>query len=289
MSTARKRASQPSFVIESIGPKLAAEYLRSNAENRKISKVTVRRYAGDMRRGEWVVNGEAIKFDEHGRLMDGQHRLLAIVESGATIDIAVFRDVARDTFKTLDSGKIRSPSDSLSALGRPNPNELGAALRLLVHYQSDSWTDHMRLRMTNTQIVAALELHPDLPDVSDRAMTKPLRARLITGSANVFGYYCCSRIDDDRAQEFFTRLADGRFTRKDQQPIYVLRERLIEVSAEAVSTPPRVKLAWLISAWNHYYARAELGRLSRTPGAMPRFDPEPFPHLSVSPRRANCV
>lgn len=271
------RSAPPSLQIESIGPPQAERYLRSNVGNRKLSKVTIRRYAADMLRGEWRMNGETIKFDDRGRLIDGQHRLLAIIESGVTVDLAVFRELGRDAFKTIDTGKVRTPADVLSSLNHPSPNELGAAMRLLWHYLSASWTDYMRFRMTNTQLVQLLEDHPDLPDVTRAAMTKPLRVKLITGSANVFGYYCTSRVDADRAVRFFTQLADGRFNARGSQPVYTLRERLIEVSAEAVPTAPRVKLAWLITAWNAYMAGQRLMRLSRVPTAMPRFEPDPFP------------
>lgn len=47
-----------------------------------------------MKTGRWVLNGETICFDSNGVLRDGHHRLLAIIESGVTIEVLVVRGVA---------------------------------------------------------------------------------------------------------------------------------------------------------------------------------------------------
>ena len=55
---------------------------------------TVNEYIAQMRKGLWVLNGETVCFDANGALMDGHHRLLAIIESGITIEVLVVRGVA---------------------------------------------------------------------------------------------------------------------------------------------------------------------------------------------------
>ena len=73
-----------------ITPEYAKELLDYNKKNRSLSKATVDRYAEDMRKDNWQQNGEAIKIDWDGNLIDGQHRLAACVKSGVSFDKLLF-------------------------------------------------------------------------------------------------------------------------------------------------------------------------------------------------------
>lgn len=65
--------------VETITPDIAKTMLGENVNNRRISHDNVNMFAREMRNGEWRFNGEAIKFSKDGRLLDGQHRLLAVI------------------------------------------------------------------------------------------------------------------------------------------------------------------------------------------------------------------
>lgn len=94
------------FTLEDITPEKANEYLLKNTDNyRNPNTRRVNTYAADMAAGKWEMNGEAIKFDSDGNLVDGQHRLLAIVKANATVKMLVVRGV--DT-KIMDLGSPRS-------------------------------------------------------------------------------------------------------------------------------------------------------------------------------------
>ena len=66
-------------------PELATKLLARNTHNRTISSSRIRQYAADMAAGNWAFNGEAIKVSEGGQILDGQHRLRAVIESDVTI------------------------------------------------------------------------------------------------------------------------------------------------------------------------------------------------------------
>ena len=78
--------------IVTLTPALAAEWLNSNTCNRPLSTLRASRYARDMKAGDWRFNGETISFTADGRLVDGQHRLTAVVESGVTIQQVVVHE-----------------------------------------------------------------------------------------------------------------------------------------------------------------------------------------------------
>ena len=102
---------------ERITPEQAQEYLKFNTENyRSISKDRVISYAGDMANGKWQFNGEAIKFDENGKLIDGQHRLHAIVRANVPVDMLVIRGV-KENVNIYDIGSRRSMGQIAKARG----------------------------------------------------------------------------------------------------------------------------------------------------------------------------
>ena len=71
-------------IIE-ITPEMAQRYLERNTHNRRLSERSVRELVTAIKNDEWQVNGEAIKVDEEGNLIDGQHRLSRLAGSGEFI------------------------------------------------------------------------------------------------------------------------------------------------------------------------------------------------------------
>lgn len=94
------------FRIENITPTKASEYLETSPYNRLTvsTKRVVKNYASAMIRGEWSLNGESIVFDKEGRLLDGHHRMAAVVEAGIPITFSVCRGVDREAFTTYNCG-----------------------------------------------------------------------------------------------------------------------------------------------------------------------------------------
>lgn len=64
---------------------MAETWLSRNSNNRNLRGQVIASYARDMKSGAWVLNGETVKIASNGQLLDGQHRLNAVVESGQTV------------------------------------------------------------------------------------------------------------------------------------------------------------------------------------------------------------
>lgn len=115
------------ITIEKITPAIAAAYLdASNTANRPMRPQHVRALASDMREERWMLTHEPIAFAEDGVLLDGQHRLAAIAQSGKTIEVAVARNCKRDTFVVVGCGSQRKASDVLSIAGEHNAVKLSS-------------------------------------------------------------------------------------------------------------------------------------------------------------------
>lgn len=75
---------------------------------RKLNLSTVKLYAKDMADGNWKENGETIKIDINGNLIDGQHRLQAIVDSGISVELVIVEGLDPSVADTIDIGRKRS-------------------------------------------------------------------------------------------------------------------------------------------------------------------------------------
>jgi hypothetical protein len=103
--------------LEQITPELAAEWLKgSPALNRGIGKRVVYRYATALIEKRWWFTGESVIFGLDGRLLDGWHRLTAIVESGVAAWFIVVRGVSNRAFHYIDNGRGRSFRDTIAVL-----------------------------------------------------------------------------------------------------------------------------------------------------------------------------
>ena len=103
--------------IETIGPKTAQKYLEARTLNRALNKSKVNTYAAAMSAGNWKTNHQGIALDETGRLIDGQHRLNAIVQSGKSVRMQVTRYELDSPMETFDSGISRTIGDRCQISG----------------------------------------------------------------------------------------------------------------------------------------------------------------------------
>ena len=76
--------------VTTITPEMAREWLKKNMHNnRPVLKATVHNYARQMRCGTWNLTHQGIAFDQNGELVDGQHRLSAIIEANVPVKMNV--------------------------------------------------------------------------------------------------------------------------------------------------------------------------------------------------------
>lgn len=132
--TPRREPPSMKMQVERVDPALAMRWLAANESNRPISAEQVKRYAADMKRGDWKTTHQGIAFDRSGVLLDGQHRLRAVVKAGVTVPMVVFRDCDRDTFDRLDVGKKRTAADALAIDGVESARTIAAIARSLVAF-----------------------------------------------------------------------------------------------------------------------------------------------------------
>jgi len=99
-----------------ITPALAKHFLEKNVSNYRTKQETiVTKYSKDMENDLWETNGSPIVFSKEGILLDGQHRLNAIVKSGKSVVMYVIFDA--DPSSIFDAQHKRSIVQILRAMG----------------------------------------------------------------------------------------------------------------------------------------------------------------------------
>ena len=107
----------PYNTVMEVGPDLATRWLEGNTHNRTLKQPLVDRFVRDMQADRWQLTHQGIAFDVDGVLIDGQHRLWAIVLSGKTVPMRVFFNEPIETMKSVDIGLGRSNFDVLHLSG----------------------------------------------------------------------------------------------------------------------------------------------------------------------------
>lgn len=100
--------------LQTITPEQAQTWLDHRAPNRSIGRTLTYAMARDMVSGRWQLNHQGIAFDSHGRLVDGQHRLSAIVIAGVPVDMMVTTGLSPTAMATIDDHRPRNGADVLS-------------------------------------------------------------------------------------------------------------------------------------------------------------------------------
>lgn len=114
-----------------VTPEQAEKWLSKNVANRTVRPARVREYATAMTEGRWLYTADPIRFDEDGRLIDGQHRLMAVVKAGIPVELHIVRGLAREAQDAVDTGAARTASDQLKVRGFKHGPQLAATIPIV--------------------------------------------------------------------------------------------------------------------------------------------------------------
>lgn len=249
-AAARVQSDGVEVSSEVITPERAAEILGNRDRNRSIKMSKVRTFAGDMARGEWLDNGQTISISMEGKLLDGQHRLMAVIDANIPVRFLVARYVSPLTFHTIDSGSARSFSDVLHIMGEQESKSLAAAVRTLYFYRSSNGKN---LYAGGTGVSPSPRILQEMiekePEIRGSLWVRRCGKALGNGSLWVFLHYVTSRIDKLLADAFFDSLATGTNMR-ETDPVYLLREQIIRANNAGKQMPPHDLCARVFKAWN---------------------------------------
>lgn len=262
-----------------IDPEFAAELLALNINNRRVKTSRVEAYVRDMRAGNWHFDGEPIRVADDGQLLDGQHRLAAIVRSGLAQPAILIEGLEREAQAVMDTGARRSLADALQLQGHKSSAQLGAAIR--INYAWDRGSRQFdQIGGTVPELMAYFDDHPELEEASRCGMRIGSAAQM-TKSVAALGWRVLSGIEPSDAEFFFER-ASSDVGHEDDSPILAMRRAFAmnireKNTARITSATKTWQAAIMFKSWNKY-RQGQSARLVRfvPGGATPEKFPEPI-------------
>jgi len=219
-----------SFAVEDITPERAAAILAANPSNRALKKGIVAQIAADIKDGRWLFNGQPILISEGGELIDGQHRLSAIIKAGVPVQCAVVGGIDFAARRTVDTGTSRTAGDLLQLSGHSQGNLLASITRMVMSYERTDGRSISNTHISKTEINERADADSALKEsmAFGRRATKT-GGRL--GSGSVWGcvHYITEALQDVRAENYLHSCAYGMDLSKGD-PALAVRDRLFQMT-----------------------------------------------------------
>lgn len=243
------------FSHELVTPAMADRWLKKhNLRNRRINPRHVQMLTRQMTEGYWMLVTDAIGFDCNDEIVNGQHRLTAVKESGNAQHFIIIRGLNPETFDYIDLARKRQPDDLFTRLGGfINTTQLGATLRLMLIYRQTGQFRDPGNQLANAEIVHQLEREPGIEHAVHRAMQ--LRSeglKFVPPSLVAALYQIFTECAPNEVDNFMEKLATGLGLSDKSDPIHAVRRRL----EDSKGLTKNEKAELVIKAWN-YHRRGE--------------------------------
>ena len=239
--------------VETITPSIAKELLSMNDENRKVTPGNVIKIEKALEAGEWQVSGQTIIVSETGRLLDGQHRLHAVLNTGINMQHLVCRGISDTAFKVIDTGKGRTGGDALSILGVVKSNKIGNLIKLLIAYDNKHMTRLATL--SNTELV---NIYTQDPAKYDLLLEEGVQLSRIA-YVRLFNEYTLAVLyavfgKHDIGLEYLMKVLEASIDEKEEI-IAQVKGKMLKLNKEASNRVTKEQMYYVLFAgYKHYVA-----------------------------------
>jgi hypothetical protein len=260
------------FKKQLVTPELAKVYLSTNKQNRNVKERKLLRFAHDIMLDKWKEDtGETMKFSKCGRLIDGQHRLLAIIKANKAIYLHISEGHDYSIFDVLDTGTSRSVSDAFNIAGVKMANTIPSIIVTYNWLKNGSMTARVINPTSSNQILEQYNLDVEhWNNMAKSAHNLYLYINKIVAPSTIGGTYAyLFDINAVKANLFFNQLCSGYGIENDS--ITLLRNQLTKDKLSMYKMSTQMKFAFIIKTWNAYVSNKTIKQLKFNP------DLEPFP------------
>lgn len=274
--------SQVQFTLITVTPTEAKAMLNTlDGRQRWLKDSHVDFLFRQMANGEWRPDtAEPVKISTEGKLLDGQHRMAAIVKYGMPVKLWVATNVPADVYNVLDNGVSRTPSDQLKAMHSKYPRDTAAVIRQLVALEGMWEGSSNRGRLSAVRLEQELRAREELiyesireavPGKNPSPFVKPVpifRALYILGCEGA----------PEETKLFFNQLIFGESIKRGD-PAYALRSWLVQkfggtAYGGGAGVEATVKLV-AVRTMNAFYAGKSLQKIGYKVGS--KVPPLKFP------------
>jgi hypothetical protein len=210
-----------------VSPEMAEKLLATTDKNRNVQRGWVLTLANEMRCGRWESdNGENIIVSETGKLLDGQHRLFAIIEYGAPVEITIATGAKDRAFRTIDTGHSRKPNEIVAMAGHSSALIVAAAAPLIWRMWHQTG---IREPLPATMVLDVVDRYPAMRKWSPLVAAQGLRSRILPPGVFLAALVYLDNIAKTPgvAERFFRGITKGTDL-EDGDPILALRNRILQ-------------------------------------------------------------
>lgn len=240
-------------------PELAQKYLDTQVRNRSLNQRWVTALTNAIKRGEWILDGNSIKMDENGHLIDGQHRLEAVVRSGITVPMEVKSGFKPEAIFVMDAFvRPRTVGDVLSLNGVKNANAVASGIQVFLMEMRGIVSNSSEYKVSPTFI---MKVYNENPDVWQHFATFSIRSaqmdkdRLnLVRPSQICGYasylHLVKKHEPERIEYFFNNLCSSKESKNVS--IEKLRQTLLRNAVAQKKYTKDTLRALLVKTWNGY-------------------------------------
>jgi hypothetical protein len=249
-----------------ITPDIAKLMLKQNYCNRTLRKQVVQIYADAIKEGKWHPDTtETIKVAVNNRILDGQHRLEAIVLSNIPTLMYVSFNLPVDAVTNIDTGAKRSSKDIFDLYGISNSQQLTAVLREYLLYtvapDSINHLNNNKDKVTTALMLETYNANIALWNENINNINRYARKIQLDFSISGAWFLLAKDISTTDAHTFFTSLADGTNFTCDKDPILKLREHLTNIKLRKETFNNSLNFALFVKAWNYFRKKQTISNL----------------------------
>jgi hypothetical protein len=261
--------------LERITPTKAKEYLALNTNNRSFQQNTASLYARLMKNGDWLLNGDTIRFNVHGDLVDGQHRLAAVVEAKVPLSTYVVRNLPIEAQLTLDQQRKRSAGDMLKMYGISDGNRMAAIVRMVHRWRNGDrgmyGFSSGGTMLSAKEVVDIVEVDEDGVYIEATKRSGLASMRILAPSRAIGTMIVLmEEADAGKAKEFFDQIESGAGL-EEGDPVLTLRRYWLRLSTKDqhrnVASP--VYLMAGVRAWDAFLEGRVLTQIGYKSATIP--------------------
>lgn len=244
---------------EIINKERAQELMLKNKRNRRINNNQVIFLCKEIKQGRWMENGETIKFDINGNLIDGQHRLQAIISTDSSIKCTIAYDLSPDAFNCIDTNRVRTTQDILSAAGMKNHTAIASTCKKILHYRNMGFdfAEKGAPKTSHDVVLDLLDKEPDICKSVEYVSNKKKIKRLAPPSELAVIHYFLSAYNKIEADLFF-----DDFNKNQQSSISQnLTRVLLDKKLKGIKVKTLETYAYFFRAFELHLKRESISRI----------------------------
>jgi len=147
-----------------VTPSIAKELLHNNSNNRQVNQSNISFLAEEILNDRFRYNGESIIVSISGNLLDGQHRLMAVVKANKEVHMNIVKDVDDETVGTIDTGAARTAGNVLHMHDIVNSNNVASTIKRILEKIGTErrMIERKAVKISNFEILEFYKLHSEL-------------------------------------------------------------------------------------------------------------------------------